>query len=82
MFFGVLSEAKGVDKNGCNLTAEQVSKSFADLSAVWDVMYPVEKYKLIQTIISNITVFRDQIKIEYNKEAISGLVHEQKGKNV
>ena len=82
MFFGVLSEAKELDPNGCNLTEEQVSKSFADLSAVWDVMYPVEKYKLIQTIISKITVFRDQIKIEYNKDAISGLVHEQKGKNV
>ena len=80
--FGILSEAKELDPNGCNLTEEQIRKSFSNLSAVWDVMYPVEKYKLIQTIISNITVFRDRIKIEYNKEAISGLVHEQKGKNV
>lgn len=45
-------------------------------------MYPVEKYKLIRTIIKSITVFRDRIKIEYNKEALSGLVHEQKGKTV
>ena len=48
----------------------------------WDVMCPVEKYKFIQTVIRKITVFRDQIKIEYDKDAISGLVHEQKGKNV
>lgn len=80
--FGILSEAKGVDPNGCNLTEEQIRKSFSNLSAVWDVMYPVEKYKLIQTMIKNITVFRDRIKIEYNKDALGGLVHEQKGKNV
>ena len=80
--FGILSEAKELDPNGCNLTEEQIRNSFSNLSAVWDVMYPVEKYKLIQTIISNITVFRDRIKIEYNKEALSGLVHEQKGKTV
>ena len=73
MFF---SEAKGVDKNGCNLTAEQVSKSFADLNAVWDLMYPVEKYKFIQTVIKNITVFRDKIKIEYNQKALCGLAKE------
>ena len=75
---GILSEAKGLDLNGRNLTEEQIRNSFSNLSAIWDVMYPVEKYKLIQTIISNITVFRDRIKIEYNKEAIGGLVHEQK----
>ena len=80
--FGILSEAKGLDPNGCNLTEEQIRKSFSNLSAVWDVMYPVEKYKLIQTMIKNITVFRDRIKIEYNKDALGGLVHEQKGKNV
>ena len=76
VFFGVLSEAKGVDKNGCNLTAEQVSKSFADLNAIWDLMYPVEKYKFIQTVIKNITVFRDKIKIEYNQKALCGLAKE------
>ena len=76
VFFGVLPEAKGVDKNGCNLTAEQVSKSFADLNAIWDLMYPVEKYKFIQTVIKNITVFRDKIKIEYNQKALCGLTKE------
>ena len=76
VFFGVLSEAKGVGKNGCNLTAEQVSKSFADLNAIWDLMYPVEKYKFIQTVIKSITVFRDKIKIEYNQKALCGLAKE------
>ena len=80
--FGILSEAKGLNPNGGSLTEDQIRKSFSTLSAVWDVMYPVEKYKLIRTIIKSITVFRDHIKIEYNKEALSGLVHEQKGKTV
>ena len=43
--FGILSEAKKLDPNGCNLTEEQIRKSFSTLSAVWDVMYSVEKYK-------------------------------------
>lgn len=46
--FGILSEAKGLDPNGRNLTKEQIRKSFSNLSAVWDVMCPVEKYKFIQ----------------------------------
>ena len=32
--------------------------------------------EFIQTIIKKITVFRDQVKIEYNKKALSGLVKE------
>ncbi len=68
--------------NGDCLTDDQIRKAFSNLSSVWDIMYPVEKYKLIQTMIKNITVFRDRIKIEYNKDALGGLVHEQKGKNV
>ena len=74
--FGILSEAKGLNPNGGSLTEDQIRKSFSNLSAVWDVMYPVEKYKLIQTIISNITVFRDRIKIEYNQEVLCGLAKE------
>jgi hypothetical protein len=37
-------------------------------------MFPVERYKFIQTVIKKITLFRDQVKIEYNSEALSGLV--------
>ncbi len=63
-----------MDENGGNLTEADVGKAFTDLKEVWKVMFPVERYKFIQTIIKKITVFRDQIKIEYNKEALSGLV--------
>ena len=76
MFRGGLSEVKGLDLNGRNLTEDQIRKSFSNLSAVWDVMYPVEKYKFIQIIIKKITVFRDKIKIEYNQEALCGLAKE------
>ena len=44
-----------------------------NFNEVWKVMFPVEKYKFIQTIIKKITLFRDQVKIEYNSEALSGL---------
>ena len=39
-------------------------------------MFPAERFKFIQTIIKKITVFRDQVRIEYNKKALSGLVKE------
>ena len=74
VFFRILLEAKDVDENGGNLTEADVGKAFTDLKEVWKVMFPVERYKFIQTIIKKITVFRDQVKIEYNKEALSGLV--------
>ena len=76
MFRGGLSEVKGLDLNGRNLTEDQIRKSFSNLSAVWDVMYPVEKYKFIQIIIKKKTVFRDKIKNEYNQEALCGLAKE------
>jgi hypothetical protein len=76
VFFRVMSEAKELDPNGANLTSEQVRKAFGDLGSVWKVMFPAERFKFIQTIIKKITVFRDQVKIEYNKKALSGLVKE------
>ena len=76
VFFRVMSEAKELDPNGGNLTSEQVRKAFGDLGSVWKVMFPAERFKFIQTIIKKITVFRDQVKIEYNKKALSGLVKE------
>ena len=76
VFFRVMSEAKGLDPNGASLTSEQVRKAFSDLGSVWKVMFPAERFKFIQTIIKKITVFRDQVKIEYNKKALSGLVKE------
>ena len=73
VFFGILSEAKGLNANGENLTEDEVRQSFSNFNEVWKVMFPVEKYKFIQTIIKKITLFRDQVKIEYNSEALSGL---------
>ncbi len=67
VFFRVMSEAKELDPNGANLTSEQVRKAFGDLGSVWKVMFPAERFKFIQTIIKKITVFRDQVKIEYKK---------------
>ena len=73
VFFGILSEAKGLNANGENLTEDEVRQSFSNFNEVWKVMFPVERYKFIQTIIKKITLFRDQVKIEYNSEALSGL---------
>jgi len=70
------SEAKGLNPNGGSLTEDQIRKFFSNISAIWDHMYPVEKYKFIQIIIKKITVFRDKIKIEYNQEALCGLAKE------
>lgn len=70
---GILGEA------GKALESEQVHNALADLNSVWEVMFPVEQYKFIRSIVSRIIVYPDKVKIRYNIEGIETLVNQTIG---
>jgi len=35
-----------------------------------DIMFPVERFRFIQEVIRQVTVFPDKVKIEYNTEGL------------
>ena len=76
MLAGILQAAKELDANGRHLKPAQVREACADLAQVWDVMFPVEQYKFIRTIIAKVTVFTDKIKIEYDTHGLEQIIAE------
>ena len=71
----VLDEAKTLD-GGATLPLEKVREALADLVSVWDVMFPVERYRLVQSIVGRITVWPDKVKIRFNPAGLEELVAE------
>lgn len=51
-------------------------KALENLTALWDVMCPAERYALIHAIVQKITIFHDHIRIDFNKEGIVTLLTE------
>ncbi len=51
-------------------------KAVENLTALWDVMCPAERYALIHAIVQKITIFHDHIRIDFNKEGIVTLLAE------
>ncbi len=76
MLAGVLNSAAGLGDAGKRLKLKQVQDAFSDLVKVWDVMFPVEKYKFIRTVIAGITVWTDRITIEYNTQGLESVIAE------
>lgn len=73
---GVMHSAAELDENGKWLKMKQVQTAFADLVKVWDVMFPVEQYKFIRTVIAGITVFPDKVTIEYKTRGLESVIGE------
>ena len=73
---GVLHSAAELDENGKRLKLKQVQAAFADLVKVWNVMFLVERYKFLRTIIAGITVFPDKVTIEYNTQGLELVIAE------
>ena len=71
--------AAELDENGKRLKLNQVRTAFADLVKVWDVMFPVEQYKFIRSIIAGITVYPDKVKIEYDTAGLEQIIAETEG---
>ena len=79
MLAGVMHSAAELDENGKRLKLNQVRTAFADLVKVWDVMFPVEQYKFIRSIIAGITVYPDKVKIEYDTAGLEQIIAETEG---
>ena len=73
---GILQAARELTENGRYLKSAQVREACADLGKVWEVMFPVEQYKFIRTIIAKVTVFPDQVKIEYDTQGLEQIIRE------
>jgi len=73
---GILQAAKELSENGRYLKIAQVREACADLGKVWEVMFPVEQYKFIRTVIAKVTVFPDQVKIEYDTRGLEQIILE------
>lgn len=79
MLAGVMHSAVELDENGKRLKITQVQAAFADLVKVWDVMFPVEQYKFIRSIIAGITVYPDKVRIEYDTAGLEQVIVETEG---
>ena len=77
---GILHSASELDENGKRLKLKQVQTAFADLVKVWNVMFPVEQYKFIRTIIKGVTVWPDKVTIEYNTQGLESVIAETEAK--
>ncbi len=51
-------------------------KALENLNALWEVMCPAERYKLIHAIVRTISIFKDHIKIEFNQDGLVTLLTE------
>ena len=74
MLAGVLNAAEDLDTDGKQLRTEQVRNAFSDFAQVWDMMFPVERFRFIQEVIRQVTVFPDKVKIEYNTEGLKQIM--------
>ena len=76
MLAGVMNAAGELTVNGGRLKATQVRSAFSDFAKVWDVMFPVERYRFIREVVRQVTVFPDQVKIEYNAQGLEQVMRE------
>ena len=58
---GVMHQAAELDEHGKHLKLPTVQQAFDDLTNVWDVMFPVERYKFINEVVEKITVHIDRV---------------------
>ena len=56
-------------------------QAFDDLTNVWDVMFPVERYKFINEVVEKITVHIDRVEIEYKTDGLEAVITEAEASN-
>ena len=52
------------------------ARAVAKLEQLWEVMVPTERYALIHNIVSRIVVFKDRLKVEFNRDGMVKLLQE------
>jgi site-specific DNA recombinase len=68
--------AKLMDKGELGISADRLQAVLANIYDIWEVMNPAERCKLIQCIITRITVFENHIEIRPNLDGIKTLLIE------
>jgi len=78
---GVMHQAAELDEHGKHLKLSTVQQAFDDLTNVWDVMFPVERYKFINEVVEKITVHIDRVEIEYKTDGLEAVITEAEASN-
>ena len=78
---GVMHQAAELDEHGKHLKLPTVQQAFDDLTNVWDVMFPVERYKFINEVVEKITVHIDRVEIEYKTDGLEAVITETEAAN-
>ena len=68
--------AQLMDKGDLGISAEQLQTVLKNIYEVWEVMNPAERCKLIQCVITRITVYENHIEIQPNLDGIKTLLAE------
>ena len=55
---------------------EMTARAVAQLEQLWEVMVPTERYTLIHNIVNRIVVFKDRLKVEFNRDGMVKLLQE------
>ena len=55
---------------------EMTVRAVAQLEQLWEVMVPTERYALIHNIVSRIVVFKDRLKVEFNRDGMVKVLRE------
>ena len=76
LYQGIHEQIMLVHPDG-GVTDAMVRSACEDLSQIWEYLYPVEKFKLIRSIVREVKVFKEQMDIEYSLDGIGQLVREQ-----
>lgn len=62
--------------SSAKITNSDISESFNSIGALWEELFPAERYRLAHLVIENIAVFKDKMEIELKKNGIASLVQE------
>ena len=76
MLAGVMNAAGKLAVNGRQLKSAQVRSAFSNFAKVWDVMFPIERYRFIREVVRQVMVFPDKVKIEYNTQELEQVMLE------
>ena len=55
---------------------EMTARAVAQLEQLWEVMVPTERYTLIHNIVNRIVVFKDRLKVEFNRDGMVKVLRE------
>ena len=58
------------------LDTKQAGEALDGLSTVWNTIFPVEKYKIIHSLVRRVAVFENEVRIVFHAEGIVTLLKE------